>query len=292
MQGGERMQLLKEDIFVRQAIHSRLDMQSARKDLFRLLQSRDSRLFYILSAKGEMLINGVSYPLYQDMVILFQAGSPYEWRVERADYYVVNFDYNLSYCHIQQTFHPVYADSFRQDMILDCGMIEDFGLLNQPLVLYKAIGFKSIIQNIITESAIDDSWNRYILSAMMKHLVLEILRAKNNRGSEGNPVHSMKAVIAYIQDHYSDGINNQSIAEQFGYNPTYLGKIFKIHTGTTLHEYITDLRVQAAMELLANTTCPVGEICKQVGFSDVYHFSKYFKKKVGKTPTAYRKNND
>lgn len=284
------MLFLETEPFVRQAVHSRLDMKNATKDLFHPLQTRDSRLFYIVSGKGEMFVDGISYPIKNDMILLFRAGTPYEWRVEYADYYAVNFDYNMSFSDIRETFHPIYSEKFNQEMIFDCGEILDAADLNSPIVIYQAIPFKHGIQNIITESAIKDGWNRPLLSTMTKRIILEILRAKANKSKDILPVNNIKEIIAYVQDNYIESITNQMIAEKFGYNPTYLGRIFKAQTGVTLHEFVIDLRLNAAMELLAETSLAVGEISKQVGFTDVYHFSKYFKARIGKTPSQYRRS--
>jgi len=279
----------KEEPFVRQALHARLDIQKAKKDLFQLLQTRDSRLFYILSAKGEIYINGISYLLRPDTLLLFKAGTPYEWRVEYADYYAVNFDFDQSFSHIEQTFHPFRTHVFQEDMVFDCGTIEDYTPFNKPIVLYKSIALKHQIHTIVTESAMRDHWNRPILAAMLKLVLLEILRAQDNKAKDMEPVHKIKEIIGYIQDHYMQPLTNAKIAEIFGYNPTYLGRIFKAQTGTTLHEFIAELRLNAAMGLLCDTALPIGQICKQVGIPDNYHFSKYFKEKVGKTPSQYRK---
>lgn len=279
----------KDEPFVRQALHARLDMQKATKDLFQPLQARDSRLFYILSARGELYIDGVSYPLRPDTILLFKAGTPYEWRVNYADYYAVNFDFDQSHSHIQQTFHPFRTNVFHQDMVFDCGNIEDYPPLNQPIVLYKSIAVKHQIQNIITESALNDPWNRPLLSSMLKRVLLEILRAQSNKANDMEPMQNIKEIIGYIQDHYMHPLTNANIAESFGYNPTYLGRIFKAQTGVTLHEFIAELRLNAAMSLLCDTELPIGQICKQVGIPDNYHFSKYFKEKTGKTPSQYRK---
>ncbi len=282
------MLFIKESPFVRQAIHSYMDMSSASKDLFQPLRSKDSRLFYILAGAGAMNIDGKTFPLQANTLLLFKAGTPYEWQIEYADYYAVNFDYSQSFSHIQQRFHPMRSHG-SGNTIFDCGTIEDCPALEAPIILYDSITFKRSIQNLLAESAIADHWNKPILSAMMKRLLLEILRKNEKQDKRFEAALSIKEVIVYIQDHYLQPINNRIIAEQFGYNPTYLGRIFKAQTGTTLHNFVTELRLNTAMELLSDTTLPISQICVKIGIPDVYYFSKYFKKKVGVTPSQYRK---
>ena len=281
------MKFLKETPFIRQALHARLDLQRASKDLYKTLKTRDSRLFYIVEGKGEMVIEGRPYPLQEDMVFLFKAGTPYEWKVSYADYYAVNFDFCEKYADHTQTHHPLPAQSFTPEMAFDCGKIEDFPALERPLVLYKALGLKRLIQSITAESAITDPFSRPLLSLQLKQTILELLR-KNEQSGIADTHYNIKQIIAYINEHFAEPITNAAIAEQFGYNPTYLGRIFKVHTGSTLHQYITEIRVKAATELLTAPDLPIGEICRQVGIPDLFHFSKLFKKQTGLTPTQYR----
>lgn len=283
------MLFLKEDPFVRQGLHAYLDIRNSSHDLYKPLQSRDSRLFFILSAKGSMVINGESYPLHDNMAILFKAGTPYEWRIEKADYYALNFDFSLAFSHIRQTFHPLSTLSGQKGIIFDCGNIEDCPALNSPIVISKALFLKNKIQNIVAESAIHDQWRDPMLSILLKQVLLEILRQTIQESTAKRTNQSVKAVIAYVQDHYTQPLNNADVAAHFGYCPTYLGRIFKQYTGTTLHDYLTDLRLLSATEALRDSTIPISQICFQSGFQDIYHFSKIFKKKIGMTPSEYRK---
>ena len=283
------MLFLKEDPFVRQGLHACLDIRSSSHDLYKPLQSRDSRLFFILSAKGSMVIDGVSYPLHDNMAILFKAGTPYEWRIERADYYALNFDFSHAFSHIRQTFHPLSTQNGQKGVIFDCGSIEDCPVLNSPIVISKALFLKNKIQNIVAESAIHDQWRDSLLSILLKQVLLEILRQTCQESSTKSTNHSVKDIIAYVQDHYTQPLNNADVAAHFGYCPTYLGRIFKQYTGTTLHDYLTDLRLLSATEALHDSTIPISQICYQSGFQDIYHFSKLFKKKIGMTPSEYRK---
>lgn len=281
------MLLFEEQPFVRQALHVHPTIKNASRDFFKPLQSRDSRLFYILDGKGAIVIDGVAHALQQNSVFLFKAGTTYEWQIEWADYYVLNFDYSQAYSHILQTFHPLYSDKFRPKDCFDCGAIEDYTELNAPIILYKAISLKHFIRNLVSESAFSDLWSKPLRSASLKQILLQILRIN---GTDAAKVHDItKQAIAYIQDHYNEPITNEIIARELGYNPTYLGRIFKQNTGTSLHDYVIDLRMAAAADALKNSSLPISEICRLAGMDDIYHFSKLFKQKIGLSPTNYRK---
>jgi AraC-like DNA-binding protein len=70
---------------------------------------------------------------------------------------------------------------------------------------------------------------------------------------------------------------------------TYFCYIFKSLTGKTFTEFCTELRIHKAIELLNTTDMPITEICFNVGYNDVTHFCRTFKKTVGISPKLYRK---
>ena len=83
-------------------------------------------------------------------------------------------------------------------------------------------------------------------------------------------------------------MTNEIIGDYFHFNPSYLNRIFKENTGDTLHNFLVRYRINLAMDLLHTTNLPVNEVASTVGFSDIPHFIKSFKKSTGKTPGEYR----
>ncbi len=71
----------------------------------------------------------------------------------------------------------------------------------------------------------------------------------------------------------------------------YLSKLFREETGETFMEYLTNLRINKAKELINTTDRTMKDICQAVGYGDPNYFSRMFKKNVGVTPTEYRENN-
>ena len=94
--------------------------------------------------------------------------------------------------------------------------------------------------------------------------------------------------LQYIQDHYKKEISLVDVSRQVNVSPYYFSKIFKEETGENFTEYLTNLRIEKAKELLRDTEYSVKEICLQVGYSEPNYFSRSFKKNVGVTPTEYK----
>lgn len=99
-------------------------------------------------------------------------------------------------------------------------------------------------------------------------------------------------IRAYLQKNYAGPVNNASLSRVFGFVPAYLSKIFRAHTGVSPGQYLTDLRIRRAKELLLqNPGYMSKEVALMVGYTDPLYFSRIFKKETGISPSEYRKTN-
>lgn len=274
--------------FIRCAVHRKLSRYNNLK-----LTVKDSRLFYIISGSGKIIINDVPYDLSADTIILFREATQYKWEAaNNTEYLSLNFDYENNYSHITQKFQPLLYTSSEEKMFFKCDRIEDFSLLNEPIVIYNAMSLKSSVENIITEYEITDNYSCQLLPLLIKELIFNILRFEENNFSQNlnnrNSIIVVKKVIKYIYINFSQKLTNQEIAHTFNFSPSHLGRIFKKHTGYSIHDFILQHRIQTAKEFLSDTDLNLGEICEKIGYNDIYHFSKIFKQKTGLTPSKYR----
>ena len=100
----------------------------------------------------------------------------------------------------------------------------------------------------------------------------------------------MGKVKHYIIKHLFEEIRATDVAKYIHVTPNYFSLIFKQDIGKNFNEYVNELRVEKAQELLLCTDEKVFEIAEKVGFNDYKHFVYVFKKIVGVTPTIYREN--
>ncbi|GHU62611.1 DNA-binding response regulator [Clostridia bacterium] len=95
--------------------------------------------------------------------------------------------------------------------------------------------------------------------------------------------------LLFINRNYCDpDLTIQQIAENHFVSPNYLSTIFKKETGTTVLNYITDLRMQKAKSLLKTSPLPIGQISVTCGYSSPQYFSQAFFKYYNETPRVYR----
>ncbi len=95
-------------------------------------------------------------------------------------------------------------------------------------------------------------------------------------------------VIALVQDRMSDpGFDINTVADHVSMSRTQLWRIFKATTGKSLGDYIKDMRMQRASEMLRTGRYRISEVAYEIGFSDPKYFAKCFQKEFGMSPSAY-----
>lgn len=99
-------------------------------------------------------------------------------------------------------------------------------------------------------------------------------------------------ILYYIEHNYPSNLKLESIAALFGYNSSYLGKIFNKNVGESFNSYVDQVRIRHAIDLLVENKHKVYEIAEMVGYKNVDYFHKKFKKYVGESPAEYRKKLD
>lgn len=102
-------------------------------------------------------------------------------------------------------------------------------------------------------------------------------------------LHQYDMIYAYLNDNYAT-TTVQEVAEHFHLSYTYLSKLFKKHTNQTVTEILQKIRLQSACGYLHHSKLSVQEISEMVGYNDVTHFIRLFKKAYGYTPLQYRKH--
>lgn len=289
--------LLKNiDPFVRKAIIATLSRNS-KNDIFTLLQTPDCRFFYIVNGNGKMTIQDKIYNLQPGCAILFQSGTKYMWHIgdEKGITYIsINFDYTMNFSHITSSYHPIHASNFSIGSILEHITFDDADILNHPIYLKGAAVIESRMRLLASEYYLDDEYITELLSSCLKSIIINIVRIVNAQSDsvKTQSYDIVRNVIQYLQNNYDKNLSNDNIAEHFHMNSSYLNRIFKQHTGFTIHNFLVQYRMNLAMDLLRTKNDPINEIVATVGFSDIPHFIKSFKKLTGKTPSEYRNSSD
>ena len=117
-----------------------------------------------------------------------------------------------------------------------------------------------------------------------------ISRLCNETNGERN---ILAPAIAYLKQHYIDpSLTNAVLAEKVHISERYFHKLFLQCYGTTPGQYLSDIRIRKAKQLLAGSDYTVTYVAEVCGFSSIYHFSRAFKGICGDTPTEFRKKSE
>jgi len=118
----------------------------------------------------------------------------------------------------------------------------------------------------------------------MKDATISIIEAKKLES-----IKPIRIAKQFINDNYMNTITLEDVSSMVNFNPSYFSALFKKETGENFLEYVSRVRINKAKELLKDTDLNIATICEKVGYQDIAHFTRYFKKYTGIKPNAYRK---
>ena len=95
------------------------------------------------------------------------------------------------------------------------------------------------------------------------------------------------SVINYIQEHFTENLSIEDMAQLANFSVPYFSKCFKEKTGTNYKTYCSSVRIAYAMKLFATSTLNATEVCYRSGFNTYSVFARTFKQQTGMTPKAY-----
>lgn len=124
-------------------------------------------------------------------------------------------------------------------------------------------------------------------------ILLYLIMLNSNLAIEKNDVpRSIQEAMNYMENHYTENISLDLLAELTKTNKYHLAKEFKKYTSFSPHDYLIRLRINQAKILLKSTSLPAVKIAHEVGIHDINNFNYLFKKREGKTPIQYRNSSD
>ena len=154
---------------------------------------------------------------------------------------------------------------------------------------------QQLVNQFIQESREQKAGYKHLLESLSTQIIVELLRhtdnnisEKMNRRETGARLNILK-VVEYLHDNFNQDFTNEELLDIANLSPYYFIRLFKKETGRTPQQYLVELKIDKAKELLAFSNYSVTEICFLCGFSEHSHFSKVYKKFTGLTPLNYRK---
>ena len=233
-------------------INGILNVYSEKGRRLNIVRRKYYGLSFCKSGKIEYVQNGVKTISDNTCAIILPKGQRYDlFGTETGEFPLINFD----------TAYP-FTESF----------------LRIPLHNPEAY-----IREFERLSAI---WQNPYSRAKALSILYDLLDRLSHEESEAN--YLLSPVLKYISEHFADReLSNTELAAAANVSEVYLRRLFSKELGTTPKQYILDLRLRYAKQLLAEKAFTVTGISEKCGFSSVYHFCRAFKSFTGQTPTEY-----
>ncbi len=154
-----------------------------------------------------------------------------------------------------------------------------------------------LVCQFMEEATNKQSGYEFILQSLNTHIIIRLLRnvssnlSYDSKSKEYYDLRVVKQTQEYLHNHLCSEFSLEDLAAFVNYSPYHFIRIFKKHTGKTPFEYLTELKIERARDLLALKTYSISEISILCGFSNRTHFSTVFKRIAGTTPSQYREAN-
>ncbi len=236
-------------------------------DTYNSVGRDDYFLIYVTDGIFSTEINGTVYDLKKGGVVLFPPKYKYHyWGEPPSKYLCAHFTGS----HVEK-------------------ILTDLGFPLEPYALESDFSakIKSLFDKMIEQDITNAPYLQYSLSCLLEEILLTIAikRAKSSG------YHTLKNSIKYIHANYTGKIKIPELAKLEGLSNSRYIALFSKEMGKTPSEYILNLRLDRACELLLTTDMEISSIGADSGYSDQYFFSKIFKKHIGVSPQEYRKKN-
>ncbi len=238
-------------------------------------------LVLVYKGKAEINCNRQTFMVEPGSLIYFKPGDyrkGHTFKNDLMECYTVEFYYTL----------PTFKNNKWEIHTLDLPFrpierIEDKFLFSRLVELFSKF----------TKTYISSYNNK---SSRGRALFMEILYLLTQWKTENyvyDNTQKVEQVISYMTEYYTKRLKLQDLADVISVSPSYLGSIFKSVTGKSPITYLIEIRLHKAKELLLDGH-PVSDVAEEVGFKDLFYFSKCFKKYENLSPVQFRQiaNND
>lgn len=229
-------------------------------------------IHYILDGKGEFAANNNTYKLGPKEGFLIRPGETTFYKADDKEPWI----------YMWVGFNGLKAETYLKYANLD----------NDNLVFKydKDNLLKKYILEILSLNIMNHSNELKIEGFLYLFLgtLIENNKCKNSINTYSLSEDYINQSIEYINNNYSSNIRVTDIANHVGLNRSYFSNLFTKTLGISPQEYLLSLRMEKACILLVNLQLSIGEIARQVGYSDQLNFSKIFKKTKGVSPKLYR----
>ncbi len=252
------------------------------------VKTRTNHFFYIIEGSGEICIDNNTYEIAKGCAILVVPGSEYRWAHAKSKHWKI---VTLTFNYLMDPDIHLHELTPRPKNENEAGNAEeihfkDCDILNKNIFLRNMFILEQGLLEIITEYENKKIYFVTRTSGIFMSLLVMLVRFTLE--NENKYMKIINNIISYIQNNYSEEVNNEKLAQALNYHPNYLNNLMKSYSGITIHQYLISYRTDLALRLLLFSALTIKEIAAQIGFKNTTHFSASFRKRTGMSPIEYR----
>lgn len=235
---------------------------------------------FMMSGSGAYRIDGSIYPVEEGDVLILNPGVMHQGLVRDKQTALTEFFVGISDIHMNGLGENCFPLPEGRPIVHTTGELQH--------KLFK------LCASMEAENSVCWQGRYYMMKAYMMEMLLLLLKyqTETKRIKTGyefesvNKKYVVEQIVGYFEDHYAEKISLDTIAENMYLSPYYVSRIFKSETGEAPIRHLINIRMQKALDLLQERECKsIKEVAHRVGYEDVYHFSKLFKKHFGFPPS-------
>lgn len=238
-----------------------------------------AQLLYVVDGEGWIIMDDSKHTMGKDMLFLIAPGCRHE------------FESGKTSC----------LKTIEVKFIMDNRRLYD-AICSKPLSLeISNAEIRNTFESMLDEALSKEYLYKDTINLMVFSLLFKLARLQNINKNENAIVldgermdctykgMDLKKILVFIEENYNRAINLNDLSRMMNdRKPSYLCKIFKEKFNITIMQYINNLRLNKAKELLAFSELNISQVSEMVGFATVHYFSRFFKQRENISPIEYK----
>jgi len=184
------------------------------------------------------------------------------------------------------------ADAIRPfDAHVDDRPLQPFRVSHGPSDATSYVLQRLVVNHILGNQGLDQLFIEESILRILKRVIENNYRQRGLLPSKSN-VFAEKKIVDGVQKmlitRFEQTLSLEEIATQLNYSPFHLCRLFHKHTGRTIHQYLTQLRLRTSLEYVTQANIDLSSLALKVGFASHSHFTAAFRKTFGTPPSKLR----
>ena len=242
---------------------------------------KELELILVLRGNGHVSNEKAFFPVKQGDVLLFNSGQIHELNGGDESLLLLAVQVSRNFCN---RYCPQLRNTrFGENLLTPCFPESGLKFLQEAMIK----GFSDYMEKSMPGAFGCMAQLNFVFEMLLRHVPHQILD-QTQQVNQAKTQERVRRILLYIQEHYREPIRLKDIAILEGLSESHVSRFFREQLNITMQDYLTRLRVEAAMPMLKNTDLSPTSIAYECGFSDPKYMNQGFEKLLGMHPHQWR----